>query len=168
MKTITHDEAKGIAEYAVPYLHPIDTKRLLSYIAKAEANELERGNIMGRIAIALYPGADNITDEQCVTGVQAMALELANLKRAGDCFDADIVELFARCQRGEMTCIYAAEVVKGKMSANEARDVSLPEAIAALEDAESDLACYENDPKYPAKNSTLKTVRAALTALKGE
>lgn len=32
----------------------------------------------------------------------------------------------------------------------------------ALRECELHFACYENDPKYPASNSTLKTIRAAL------
>jgi len=36
------------------------------------------------------------------------------------------------------------------------------ELLSALKESESDFALYENDPRYPAKNSTLKTIRAAI------
>jgi hypothetical protein len=49
----------------------------------------------------------------------------------------------------------------GKVLALQSHNAKL---MDALEDSESDLRCYEGDPKYPAKNRTLKLVRAALAS----
>lgn len=98
-----------------------DRDDLQRQLAEAKALELSRGNVLGRIAIAVYGDQNNVTDEQVLMGVQALAMTHEQYKKAGELFSADLVELLSRCQQGYATCIFTAQIIEAETEKLRAR-----------------------------------------------
>jgi hypothetical protein len=66
--------------------------------------------------------------------------------------------------------LYAAETPheRNQSEANARLIASVPDMLEALEEAETDLACYDGDSQWPAKNATLKRIRAAIAKATGK
>lgn len=104
-------------------------ERITDKLDAAEAERDAHRNVMGRIAIALYGDKNNVTDEECLIGVQAAALEISRLDKAHEAFDADIVSLLERCQKGRATCIFTAQIIENKLDTLRAENERLNELI---------------------------------------
>lgn len=74
--------------------------------------DIDRGGTLGRIAIELFGDRNNITDAQCEIGVKSSIITARRYERAHNSFNSNILELLQRCQNGEATCIFTAQIIE--------------------------------------------------------
>lgn len=99
-----HQYALGLCRKAEIRSLRIELDRLIAQIADLTKLRLEdglvHGNIMGRIAVALFGDQNNCTDEECVARAAEIGYELSGAKQRAERAEAELAA--ARALLGEV------------------------------------------------------------------